>query len=151
MDGLLMRSEGTVVAVKLTATFVLPAHESHPRIVKTKHRLRKKWWPGLDKQVESVIHSCATCQAVDKGVKSYPTLLQPVALSDRPWKKIAIDVVGPFERASVDCCCVVSVVDYFSKWREKDFCHEASSRRVLDFFLSIFSREGYLNELVSDH
>ncbi|XP_049271184.1 uncharacterized protein K02A2.6-like [Rhipicephalus sanguineus] len=152
VDGLLMRSERVVVPAKLTATFVQLAHESHPGIVKTKQRLREKyWWPGLDKQVESAIHSCATCQAADKSVKSYPTPLQPVALPDRPWSKIAIDVVGPFERASADCRFVISVVDYFSKWPEIAFCREASSRTVLDFLLSIFAREGYPVELVSDH
>nr|XP_054930704.1 uncharacterized protein LOC129386641 [Dermacentor andersoni] len=151
-DGLLMRSERIVVPAKLTATFIQLAHESHPGIVKTKQRLREKyWWPGLDKQVETAIRKCTVCQSADKSAKSYPTPLQPVALPDKPWSKIAIDIVGPFERAPADCRFVISVVDYFSKWPEVAFCRDVSSAKVMDFLLSIFAREGYPDELVSDH
>nr|XP_050026949.1 uncharacterized protein K02A2.6-like [Dermacentor andersoni] len=151
-DGLLMRSERIVVPAKLTATFIQLAHESHPGIVKTKQRLRGKyWWPGLDKQVETAIRNCTVCQSADKSAKSYPTPLQPVALPDKPWSKIAIDIVGPFERAPADCRFVISVVDYFSKWPEVAFCRDVSSTKVMDFLLSIFAREGYPDELVSDH
>lgn len=99
VDGLLLRSERFVIPAKLTAMFVQNAHESNPRSVKTKRRLREKfWWPRLDKQVEGTIRSCTVCQSADKSVKTAPTPLQPVPLPERPWSKVAIDIVGPFEK-----------------------------------------------------
>ncbi|XP_049520592.1 retrovirus-related Pol polyprotein from transposon opus [Dermacentor silvarum] len=152
VDGILLRTERIVVPAKLTATFVKLAHESHPGIVKTKQRLREKyWWPGLDKHVETTIRSCAICQSADKSAKNSPTPLQPIPLPDKPWDKIAIDIVGPFERAPTDCRFVISVVDYFSKWPEVAFCADVTSRTVTKFLLSLFAREGYPTEIVSDH
>lgn len=152
VDGILLRTERIVVPAKLTATFVQLAHESHPGIVKTKQRLREKyWWPGLDKHVETTIRSCAICQSADKSAKNSPTPLQPIPLPDKPWDKIAIDIVGPFERAPTDCRFVISVVDYFSKWPEVAFCADVTSRTVTKFLLSLFAREGYPTEIVSDH
>lgn len=151
-DGLLLRTERIVVPAKLTVTFVQLAHESHPGIVKTKRRLRDQyWWPGMDRQVESTIRSCTVCQAADKSTKTAPTPLQPVPLPDKPWSKIAIDIVGPFDQAPANCRFAISVVDYFSKWPEVAFCSDISSRTVIDFLLTIFAREGYPTELVSDH
>lgn len=40
---MLFRTERIVVPAKLTETVVQLAHESHPRIVETKKRLREKY------------------------------------------------------------------------------------------------------------
>nr|XP_037286010.1 uncharacterized protein K02A2.6-like [Rhipicephalus microplus] len=128
------------------------AHESHPGIVKTKQRIKEKyWWPCIDKHVEAAVRSCSTCQASDKSVKNWQAPLQPVRLPDRPWDKISIDIMGPFERAPADCRFVIVAVDYFSRWPESAFCSDITSRTVINFLLAVFAREGYPTELVSDH
>lgn len=152
VDGLVLRTERIVVPAKLRDTFIQLAHESHPGIVKTKQRIREKyWWPCLDKHVEAAVRSCSVCQASDKSVKNWPAPLQPVPLPDRPWDKISIDIMGPFERAPADCRFVIVVVDYFSRWPEIAFCSDITSRTVINFLLAVFAREGYPTELVSDH
>nr|XP_037279754.1 uncharacterized protein K02A2.6-like [Rhipicephalus microplus] len=152
VDGLLLRTERVVVPAKLRDTFIQLAHESHPRIVKTKQRIREKyWWPCLDKHVEAAIRSCSACQASDKSVKNWQAPLQPVPLPDRPWDKISIDIMGPFERAPADCRFVIVIGDYFSRWPEIAFCSDTTSRTVINFLLAVFARKGYPTELVSDH
>uniref|UniRef100_A0A6B0VHI3 RNA-directed DNA polymerase n=1 Tax=Ixodes ricinus TaxID=34613 RepID=A0A6B0VHI3_IXORI len=104
VDNLLLRGERLVVPRALTPQVIGTAHEAHPGIVRTKARLRERfWWPGMDKQVEAAIQNCSICQSADKTAKTAATPLQPVPLPERPWQKIAIDIVGPMERAPQDC------------------------------------------------
>lgn len=41
------------------------AHEGHQGVVKTKKLIREKaWFPGIDRQAETMIAGCILCQAV---------------------------------------------------------------------------------------
>lgn len=72
----------------------------------------------MDAQVETAIKSCITCQTHDKSAVVCTPPLQPVPLPDGAWEKLAIDIVGPFDKAPEECCFAVTLVDYFSKWPE---------------------------------
>uniref|UniRef100_A0A3Q2QRP3 C-type lectin domain-containing protein n=1 Tax=Fundulus heteroclitus TaxID=8078 RepID=A0A3Q2QRP3_FUNHE len=82
-----------IVPVALRATVIHLAHETQG-VVRTKQRLRDLyWWPQMDKMVQSVISSCTTCQMNDKSAKTAPAALQPIELPNRPWEKVALDIV----------------------------------------------------------
>ncbi len=73
-------------------------------MTRTKQRLRELyWWPCMDRQVEIIVKSCITCQFNDKSVKQTKAPIQPVQFPESAWSKVGIDIVGPFERASMDC------------------------------------------------
>lgn len=149
---LLLRAERLVVPSSLVAQLVATAHETHQGIGRTKARLREQfWWPRMDVHVEEAVHNCSICQAADKSAKTSPAPLQPVELPERPWQKLAIDIVGPLERAPPDCRFVLTLVDYFSKWPEVQFSREISTRTVTEFLLNVFAREGYPEEIVCDN
>lgn len=105
----------------------------------------------MDRQVELSIQNCRICQMADKSAKTAATPLQPVPLPERPWEKLAVDIVGPLQRAPHDCRYAITLIDYFSKWPEVQFCSEVSSRTVINFLLSVFSREGYPDVIVCDN
>ena len=64
-------------------TIVL-AHEGHQGMVRTKARLReKKWWPGMDKQVEEAVRACHPCQLV--GPRAKPEPIRYTRLPEGPW------------------------------------------------------------------
>lgn len=143
VDDLLLCGERLVVLPFLTSQVISTAHEAQPGIVRTKERLRERlWWPGMDKQVEVAIHNCIVCQAADKSAKTAVTPLQPVPLPERQWQKVAVDIVSPMERAPHDCRFAITLVDYFSKRPEVQFCSEVSTCTVTIFLLSVFSQEG---------
>ena len=99
-DGVLMRQDRIVVPRELTGVIVNLAHESHQGITRTKQRLRELyWWPLMDKQVETIVKNCVTCQCNDKSIHQRFTPLIPVQYPEKPWSKVAIDIVGPFYRA----------------------------------------------------
>lgn len=152
VNNLLLRGERLVVPQSLAHQVISTAHEAHPGIVRTKARLRERfWWPGMDRQTEVAIQNCSVCQKADKSAKTAPAPLQPVPFPERPWQKVTIDIVGPLERAPQDCRFAITLVDYFFKWPEVQFSNEVSTRTITNFLLSIFSREGYPDEIVTDN
>ncbi|KAM9165617.1 potassium channel subfamily U member 1 [Pangshura tecta] len=60
-----------------------------------------------------------------RGAKMFSTLdlqsayHQPIPLPESAWKKVAIDIVGSFDAAPIDCRYTITLIDYFSKWTEK--------------------------------
>lgn len=127
VDNLLLRGERIVVPWSLTPQVIAAVHEAHPGIVRTKARLRERfWWPGMDRQVELSIQNCRICEMADKSATTAATPLQPVPLPERPWEKLAVDIVGTLQRAPHDCRYAITLIDYFSKWPEVQFCNEVS-------------------------
>lgn len=149
---LLLRGDKFVAPSSLVGRLLDAAHESHPGITRTKQRLREQyWWPAMCKQVEQLIASCAVCQSVDKSAKPVTPPLQPVAFPSAPWQKLGIDIVGPFANVPADCRFAITAIDYFSKWPEVCFAAKVTATTIVSFLRSIFSREGYPDEIVSDH
>nr|XP_037270750.1 uncharacterized protein K02A2.6-like [Rhipicephalus microplus] len=101
--------------------------------------------------MEKEVHNCSICQAADKLAKTSPAPLQPVELPERPWQKLAMNIVGSLERAPPDCRFVLTLVNYFSKWPEVQFSREISTRTVTEFLLNVFAREGYPEAKVCDN
>ena len=105
----------------------------------------------MDAQVEAAIKACITCQSHDKSAVTHTTPLQPVPYPEGAWEKVAIDVVGPFDKAPIDCRFAITLIDYHSKWPKLTFVPHVTSRTVIQFLSAVFSREGDPKELVSDN
>lgn len=152
VDNLLFRADRLSIPASLCNKLVQLAHESHPGIVRTKQRLRERyWWPGLDKQVEHAIHNCVVCQAADKSAKPVFAPLQPVPWPTNPWEKLGIDIVGPLEHAPYDCRFAITLIDYHSKWPEVCFTNTVTSDAIITFLSALFSREGFPEAIVTDN
>ena len=142
----------SLTAFLLQPHFIKLAHDTHQGIVRTKQRLRDLyWWPGMDAHVESAIKACITCQQHDKTAVTHASPLQPVPYHNAAWEKLVIDVVRPFDSASLDCRFAITLIDYFSKWPEIAFTSQVTSTTVIKFLSTVFSREGNPKELISDN
>lgn len=147
----IFRGSRLVVPVSLRHTLITLAHESHQGIVRTKQRLRDLyWWPCMDSQVQTCISACAPCQSNDKTALTHPAPLQPISVTDGPWKKLGLDIAGPFETAIPSCRYAVTLTDYYSKWPELAFCPSATTDGVIDFLTTVFSRHGNPESIVTD-
>lgn len=105
----------------------------------------------MNAEVKQAVHACDICKTADKSTRTATTPLQPVPLPDRPWSKVGIDIVGPFERAPPAYRYVITLVDYFSKWPEVQFCSSVTTKTVTNFLHLVFTREGYPDSLVCDN
>ena len=151
-NGLVMRNHRFVIPNELTSKLVQLAHESHQGITRTKQRLRELyWWPKMDEQVENLVKSCIVCQSNDKSAKTHFAPLKPVSYPDKPWTKLAMDIVGPFEMAKNECRFAITLIDYNSKWPEVAFTSSVPTSKIILFLRQIFSREGFPEEIITDH
>ena len=151
-NGIIFRDSRVVVPSTLQSQIVDISHEGHQGVVRTKQRLRQLyWWPKMDKLVYEKIKNCVTCQLHDKSAKPRTAPMQPVSLPSRPWQKVTIDIVGPNNSVPYTSRFAITLIDYYSKWPEVAFASTVTTDSIIDFLLSIFSREGYPEELVSDN
>ena len=93
-----------VVPFSLTNKVMTLAHESlmsgHLGNQKTIDRVVAEFfWPGICSEVTWLCESCDICQrSVQKGrIAKVP--LGPLPLIDTPFKRVAVDIVGPIEPA----------------------------------------------------
>ncbi|KAG5865080.1 hypothetical protein JTB14_038365 [Gonioctena quinquepunctata] len=69
-------------------------HATHPGIVRMKALARSYvWWPGLDADIERLVHGCSVCQ----GNRNMPpkAVLHPWEETREPWTRLHIDFAGP--------------------------------------------------------
>ena len=104
---LLLRGTQIVIPSTLRERVIHSAHDSHVGLKSTLANLSSVWWPGLTKEVRSIIEHCEHCKEFDE---RWPhTELKP---SDElpPWHTSAIDIFH------VDGKPFVSIVDYGSRY-----------------------------------
>ena len=110
---LVLRGSRIVIPSSLRQTTLQLAHEGHQGIVRTKQLMREKvWWPGIDREVESLIRSCISCQA--QGPQPSPPPLIMTQMPTRPWSVVHADLCGPFPSGE----SLLVLVDSCSRWPE---------------------------------
>ena len=82
-------------------------------------------WPGLRQDIIRFCHSCDVCQRTVKSVKKVP--LGSMPLIDSPFKRVAVDAVGPKAPLSeAGHWYILTLVDYATRYPE-----QFHSRRLL--------------------
>lgn len=62
-----------------------------------------------------------------------------------------MNIVGPIDSLPLDCRLAITTVDYFNKWPEVQFVARVTAQNITKFLLRLFSRERYLDPIISDH
>ena len=118
-------------------------HQGHQGIVKCRQRVSMAvWWPGISKEIESLVKSCQVCQKMT--TPSRQPLLQS-SLPDYPFERVASDL---FEIKGVT---YLMLVDYFSRYIEVNKLSSTTSASVITALKSSFSRYGIPSVLMSDN
>ena len=141
-----------VIPASLQQRILTAAHEGHPGIVRAKRQLRASyWWPGQDKAVEEFVRHCAACQDSAKSHKS--TVIPPSSIPrpDEPWRKLAMDICGPFAVAPHHQRFVTVVIDYHSGYPEVLLSGDITSDRLVKWLTQLFARYGNPDALVTDN
>ena len=102
------------------------------------------WWKGLDQEIETLVKSCLTCQAV----KSAPALapLHPWVWPNAPWRWILIDFAGLFLGKMF-----LIVMDAHSKWPEVIVMPSTTSQTTIETLQILFSHYGLQEQVISDN
>lgn len=132
------------------------AHESafggHQGIGKTLNRIQQDFaWPGLMADVKRHCQSCDICQKTVPRGKVGRVPLGEMPLIDTPFKRVAVDIVGPIEPRSEDKNkYILTLVDYATRYPEAVALPSVETERVAEALMDIFSRVGVPEELISD-
>ena len=120
-------------------------HRTHERVVAS------FWWPGISGDITRFCHSCDICQrTISKGrVPKVPLGKMPVI--ETPFKRVAVDLIGELIPASSrGHRYILTVVDYATCYPEAIALKSISSIVVAEALVSIFSRVGIPEEILSD-
>ena len=108
------------------------------------------YWPGVAKDVKNFCKSCSVCQKTRPRGKTPKAPLQDNIISDKPFHKCAIDLIGPLPVTDRKHRFVLTLIDYATRWVEAVPLKETCTTTVAEELLNIFSRVGLPLVLLSD-
>lgn len=143
-DGVLLKGLRIIIPTSIRAEMKQILHQGHFGIELCKRRARQSmYWPGINSELEELIHSCSSCLDYQNRLSKEPFLHHDIP--DAPWIKVAADI---FTIAGRD---YLLVVDYHSKFVEVAFLKTpADSPEVIKALKKIFSHHGIPVTLFSD-
>ncbi len=107
------------------------------------------FWPEITKDVKELCRTCQICQRTATGRSPrYPLVSMPVV--DKPFSRVAMDMVGPLPGTTEGFRYILTIVDYGTRFPEAVPLKSTSSQDVADALLGVFARVGIPNELLTD-
>ena len=148
-------SKDQIVVPKTLRNYVLTiAHEGlfsgHGGIRRTITRVYSNFfWPGVYRDVQTFCRECEMCQKCSPRIPSVPLEYMPNITE--PFKRVAIDLAGPFSPPSEDGHrFILSVVDIGSRFPEAVPMRKNDTISVAEELVKIFARTGFPVEILSD-
>ena len=90
----------------------------HLGVEKTRQRiLRRFYWPTVFKDMEEYCQCCERCQKSNPR-KVQPAPLIPLPVITEPFRRIAMDIVGPLPRSRLGNRYILVVCDYATRYPE---------------------------------
>ncbi|XP_067944465.1 uncharacterized protein [Watersipora subatra] len=124
----------------------------HLGVKKTINRIQTQfYWPGMHGDTTRFCKSCDICQRTIKKGNISRSKLVPMPLIDTPFKRVAVDLVGPIIPASESGHrYILTLVDYTTRYPEAIPLKNISTEAVAEALLDMFSRLGIPEEILSD-
>lgn len=168
-DGLLYRewrpagSEGTrdmvvsqlVLPLKCRSGVLRLAHDipasGHLGRKKTLDRIQRRFfWPVISRQVAEYCRCCPACQKSAGRKARERARLVPMPVVDEPFRRIAMDMVGPLDRSRSGNRYILVVCDYATRYPEAVPLKSTEAVVVAEQLWQIFSRVGIPQEILTD-
>ena len=145
-----------VVPSSFRSKLLALAHDSmtsgHLGSTSTIKRLTSRfYWPRITSDVRAYTRSCPVCQTRSHRGATPKVPLSFVPTVTTPFKRVAIDLVGPLVRTRSGCSHILVLTDYATRWVEAIPMKATTSPHVAEALLSIFCRLGFPDEIVSDN
>ena len=109
------------------------------------------YWPGIHNDVSRFCRSCDTCQRTSPKGRNMKVPLDDLPTVDVPFKRIAIDIIGPISPVSdAGKQYILTIVDYATRYPEAVALSKIDTVSVAEAMMEIFSRVGFPEEVLSD-
>ena len=132
------------------------AHESllagHLGSKKTGDRVMAEfYWPGMIGDVTRYCRSCDICQRTIPKGKVPRVPLGKMPMVDIPFRRVAVDIVGPIEpRSDMKNKYILTMIDYATRYPEAVALPDITTERVAEALVQMFSRVGVPEEMLTD-
>jgi len=146
-----------VVPTKLRTGLMALAHESilggHMAAKKTLNRVWLQfYWPGITSDIRRYCASCDVCQRMTPKGKTPKAPLEKMPLIDEPFKRVAVDIVGPIiPAADSGARFILTMVDYATRYPEAKALKRIDSISVAEALNEFWSRVGIPKEMLTDN
>ena len=132
------------------------AHESalagHRSVRKTKHIITSEFfWPKMNKDITEYVKTCPICQKARPPGKIKPIELGYMQIIGAPFKKVAIDIVGPLPMTNNRNRYILTLIDMATRWPEAVPLKKVTAEDICEALYSIFTRMGFPEEILSDN
>ena len=118
-------------------TIIVEAHEklyhqgnSHTYCLIKRHC----YWKGMNKDIRKYIANCILCRHEKAKVQQYP--LQMTEIPDRPFNKIAIDLVTECETSTSGNKHILTIIDHLTGWPEAFPIPDKSTDTIVTTFIN---------------
>ena len=109
------------------------------------------YWPSIRGDVQRYCRSCDICQRTGSKGRVVKVPLGEMPLIDTPFKRVAIDIVGPIhpitERGNR---YILVIVDYATRYPEAIALPRIESERLAEALVEVYSRLGIPEEVLTD-
>ena len=114
----------------------------HLRVTKTRNRvLQRYYWPGVFKEVTEYCTTCEVCQR-SRGRRPARAPLVSMPLIQKPFSRIAMDIVGPLPRTQRGNRYILTICDYATRYPKAIPLPSVEATRVARELLLLFTRVG---------
>lgn len=108
------------------------------------------YWPSLFHDVSEYSKSCDACQkSVGKKLATKAKLI-PLPIIDVPFKRIAMDIVGPFDRYESGCGFILVICEYATRYPEAVALKNIEAEVIAEKLMKLFSRVSVPKEILTD-
>ena len=135
------------VVVKLAHEIPLVGHLGKDKT--TKRILQRFYWPTVHKDVAEFCCSCEQCQKSTKHRKPKGPLI-PLPVVTEPFRRIAMDVVGPLPRSRSGNQYILVLCDYTTRYPEVVLLRSVDAEHVAEEIVKVFTRVGVPEEILTD-
>ena len=123
----------------------------HLGVEKTKARILKNYyWPGVFKDIAEYCRTCPECQKSGKRRSKDKAPFISVPTVDVPFRKVAIDIIGPLPRTKRGNHNALVSCDYATRYPEAVAISSMEASKIADELWLMFSHVGIPDELLSD-
>ena len=92
------------------------------------------YWKGMNKDIRIYIANCVLCQWEKAKVQQYP--LQMTEIPNRPFDKIAIDLVTECETSTSGNKHILTIIDHLTRWPEAFPIPNKSADTIVTTFIN---------------
>lgn len=123
----------------------------HFGVFKCTEEIRKRfWWPGWKSQVKQMVSSCPRCEQYKEDTEKTRLPMIPSQAEPNNWRRIGIDIAGPWQTTENGNKYMLIIQDYASKFVVAKAVASTSTDIITEWLRQTFQNFGWPQTILHD-